>query len=100
MNSCGTGGLRRAPDLVVGRVGTAVGDVGADGVGEQERVLEHDADLAPQRVERHVAHVDAVDADRPRLHVVEAGEQQADRRLARAGRADEGDRLARGDAQA
>ena len=40
-------------------------------------VLEHDADLAAQRVERDVAHVDAVDADRAVLHVVEAGEEQA-----------------------
>ena len=58
----GSGDLGRPTDLLVGRVGAAVGDVVADGVGEEERVLEHDADLASQRVERDVAHVDAVDA--------------------------------------
>jgi hypothetical protein len=35
-------------DLVHVRVGPAVGDVGGDGVGEQEAVLEHDADAAAQ----------------------------------------------------
>ena len=42
-------------DLVVGGVGTPVGDVVAHRVGEQERVLEHDADLAAKRVEGRVA---------------------------------------------
>ena len=42
-----------------------------------------------------VAHVDAVDRDRAGVHVVEAREQQPDRRLARARAADERDRLAR-----
>ena len=93
------GGAGRGLDLGVGGVGPAVGDVGAHGVGEEERVLEHDADLRAQRVERDVAHVDAVDADRPGLHVVEAGEQQAHGRLARARRADERDGLAGRDAQ-
>ena len=47
--------------------------------------------------ERDVAHVDAVDRDAARVHVVEARQQQADRRLARARAADERDRLARRD---
>src|SRR5688500_19446638 len=34
--------------LLVGGLGAAVGDVGADGVGEQERLLEHHAELPPQ----------------------------------------------------
>ena len=41
-----TGDARGPFDLVVGGVGTPVRDVGAHGVGEEERVLEHDADLA------------------------------------------------------
>ena len=35
-----------APDVVVGGVGPTVGDVVAHRIGEQERVLEDDADLA------------------------------------------------------
>ena len=62
MNSCAPATLRGALDVVVGGVGSAVGDVVAHRVGEQERVLEHDADLAAQRVEGDVADVDAVDA--------------------------------------
>ncbi len=89
----------RAADVVVGGVGAAVRDVGPHGVGEEERVLEHDADLVADGVEGGVAHVDAVDADAPLLHVVEAREQQAHGRLARAGRTDERHRLARCDAQ-
>ena len=37
----------------------------AHGVGEQERVLEHDADRAPHVAQRDVAHVDAVERTRP-----------------------------------
>ena len=95
-------GLDRAGgglDVFVTRVGAGERDVVPDGVGEQERVLEDDADLLAQGAERHVAHVDVVDADRTVVHVVEAGEQQPDRRLARSRRADEGDRLARRDRQ-
>ncbi len=89
----------RAPDVVVGRVGPAVRDVGPHRVGEEEGVLEDDADLAAERIERDVAHVDAVDRDRALLHVVEAREQQAHRRLARTRHADECDGLAGRDAQ-
>ena len=46
-----------------------------------------------------VAHVDAVDRDTARVHVVEAGEHQRDRGLARTGAAHERDRLAGGDGE-
>ena len=36
-------------DLGVGGVGPSVGDVVADGAGEQERLLRHDAELAAER---------------------------------------------------
>ena len=49
---------------------------------------------------RHVAHVHAVEQDLPLLHVVEAAEQADDARLARAGRADDGDARARRDLEA
>ena len=53
-------------DLGLGGVEPAIGDVLAHRAGEQEDVLLHDADLAAQRGERHVADVDAVDGDRCR----------------------------------
>ena len=52
---------------------------------------------APQRREREVAHVVAVERDPSRGHVVEAGHERHERGLARTGRADERDRLARRD---
>ena len=57
---------RRLPDLGLGRVEPPVGDVLADRAGEEEDVLLHDADLPPQRGERHLADVDAVDGDAAR----------------------------------
>ena len=42
----GFGGPRRRLDLLVGGVRAAVGDVGPHRVGEEEALLEHDADLA------------------------------------------------------
>ena len=60
----------RAPrclqDLVFGRVQPAVGDVLPDRAGEQEDILLHDADLAAQRGQRHIADIDAVDRDAAR----------------------------------
>ena len=93
------GGARRGLDL-----GSAVASgrpnamLARDRVGEEERVLEHDADVCGAATASvHVAHVDAVDRDAPVVHVVEARQQQADRRLARTRAADERDRLARRD---
>ena len=78
-------------DLLLGRVGTAVGDVGGDRVAEQEALFEDDADPGPQRGHRRLADVDAVDLHGAALHVVEARQQQRDRRLARSGAADQRD---------
>ena len=49
-------------DLLVGRVGPPEADVVGDRPAEEERILQHDAELAPVRAEPHVAKVDAVDA--------------------------------------
>ena len=54
--------------------------------------------VVAHRRQRGVADVDAVDADRARLHVVEPGHEVADRRLPRARVTDERDELARLDA--
>ena len=88
-------GEPRGPlDPLVGCVGFGERDVGGDRVVEQERVLEHDADGAAQRVQRHVADVDAVEHDATAVDVVEARDQAGDGRLAAAGWPDQGDRLA------
>ena len=62
-----------------------------DGVAEEERVVVDDRDLRAQRVRVERAHVGAVDEHAPGGRVVEARDELHERRLARAGGADEGD---------
>ena len=50
-------GRGRRLDLLVGRVGLREADVRRDRAAEEERILEHDAELAPVRAELHVAQV-------------------------------------------
>ena len=95
----GAGQARGALDVGRVGVGSGEGDVAADAVVEQERVLEHDADGVTQLAQRQIAEVDAVEADRALLDVVEARQQPGDRRLATAGRADQRDAGARLDGQ-
>ena len=64
-------------------------DVAADGVGEQERILRHDAHLRAQGGQRPVACVDAVDEHMAHGRVVEAGDKADERGLARAGFAED-----------
>src|SRR5690606_36949070 len=85
------------PDLLLRGVEPAEGDVLPDGAAEQEDILLDDADLSPQRGERHVTDIDAIDRDAAAGDVVEARQQRRDRGLAGTGRTDEGDRLARPD---
>jgi len=59
--------------------------------GEQKWFLVHEAELAAQRRERHVAQVMTVNQDAPLHGVVEPGDEFGDRRLAGPGRPDEGD---------
>ena len=62
---------------------------------EHVSVLGDHADDAMDRVEGGVTHVDAIDADRARTHVVEPGDEMADRGLAGSGRTDQRHQLAR-----
>jgi hypothetical protein len=84
-------GARRLLDLVVARVEPAVPDVLADGAGEQQRLLQHDAALATHGGDRQVPQVDAVEQHPAVRRVDQPGQQAHQRRLARAGRADQGD---------
>ncbi len=95
----GFGGAGRGLDFGRGRVGAPERDVRGDRVGEEERVLEHHADAAAQRLQRRVAHVEPVDLDRTGVNVVEPRQQQPDRRLARARATDERDGFTRGNVQ-
>ena len=64
---------------------------------EEVRLLRDDADRVRERLEGELADVDAVDRDPPLRRVVEARDEVAGRRLARAGLADErGGRAGRG----
>ena len=87
------GSLRRRLNLLLAGVHGAVGDVVADGGGEEEHVLLDGADGLPQGGEGGVADVYAVDGDGAGGDVVEAGHEADDGGLAAAGGAHEGDDL-------
>ena len=85
--------------LARGLVAPRVGDVLVHGRAEEERVVGDDGDLAAQRARVDVAHVDAVDEHGAGRDVVQARDERDERRLARAGRADERERRAGVDRQ-
>src|SRR5690349_14196122 len=62
---------------------------------EQERVLQHDADIAADRALLERAQILAVEQDTPLDRIVETHQERHHGRLAGAARADDGDRLAR-----
>ncbi len=96
----GPGGSRRRLDFGEVGVGTPVGDVVADRHREQERLVEHDADVGPQTLARVRSRTSWPSIENgPAGDVVEAGEQSGHRRLARAGPAHQGHRLARAQVQ-
>ena len=95
----GSGRLRRGHDLVVGGVGAAVGDVGGDGSFEEPGVLEHHADAGAQFGAGQGGDVGAVEGDAAGCGFVEAQQQVDQGGLARAGGADDGDGLVRGDGE-
>ena len=92
-------GVEGGVDLGVGGVAAADAHVVADRPGEQEALLGHDAHVPAQVGEGDVAEVDAADAHRAVGRVVEPGHELGHRRLAGAGRADDGQPLARLDPQ-
>ena len=70
-----------------------------DALAEEERLLEDERDRTPHVCEAQLAKVEAVEQDAAALRVVEARQQARDGALARAGRSDERERLARSDVQ-
>ena len=91
----GLGDPQRVPELVVGRVRLAVAEVGRHRAGEQERLLRHQADPAPQQLGLDLADVDPVDQDRSAGRVEQPRQQRDQGGLAGAGGADHRGGLAR-----
>ena len=81
------GDLEVVPEPLVGGLLVAVAQVVGHGAAEQERLLRHEADPAPQVLLRHLAHVDAVHEHAAAGDVVEARDEADERRLAAAGAA-------------
>ena len=75
----GLGIGRGAADLRVGRIGTAIGDIVANGTVQQGGILRDHTDAAAQTVLRHLCDVLAVDANLPAVDVIET-QQQVDKR--------------------
>src|SRR3989442_6369692 len=87
----------RGADLLVADRRVVQPDVRRDRAREDERVLEHDADVPAHVALPQLADVNAVEEDAPLLHVVEARDEADDRGLPRPGGADDRYALARGD---
>ena len=85
---------RRREDFFVGGLRLAERDVVAQLAEEQVGVLQHKANAGAQIGRVVLADVDAVDQDAALLRLIEAEQQAADRRLARADAADDADALA------
>src|SRR5579885_1777357 len=88
-------GAGRLLDLFVCGVQATVANVLADSAGEEELLLQHNADLAAQRTLRHVADIVSIDEDGSLLDVIETRDQAGDCAFARARWADDGDGLPR-----
>src|SRR5206468_8280344 len=92
-------GPRGALDVLQWQIAASERDVVAHAGGEEEGVLRDHADVAPERCERDLANIDAVERHPTARDVVEARYERGERRLARAGVTDQGDRLARSDVE-
>jgi len=79
----------RLDDLLPGRAGLAVSDVVRHRAAEEVDLLLDDADVLPQALEGDVLDVLPVDEDAASRHLVEAGDEVAQGRLAAAGGSDQ-----------
>ena len=87
--------LGRRHDGLQADVGSPVGDVVADGAGEQPGILHDDADVPSQRPQLQIPHVDAVQADDTAGGVVKTRDQLRQGAFAAAGAAQQRHRLPR-----
>src|SRR5574343_372058 len=95
----GVGGAGSGDNFLARCVRFAVGDVVGDGAEEQERLLQHKADVLTELGNRHGADIDAVDQHLAFGDIVETADQVDQRRLAGTGVADQTDHFARLDDQ-
>ncbi len=93
----GVRGLRRGDDLIGARLAPGVGDVLGDGAVEEKDILLHDAQERAVTAHVDLAKVAPVEQDAPLRGVVEPGHEVAERGLAAAAGADQGDGLPRRD---
>src|SRR5207245_643190 len=84
----GVGRDRRGGDLLVAGTGTPERNVFADGAAEHQLVLQNQADLLAQRLQRVVPDVLAIDTDLALARVIEARDQAHQGALAGAGGSD------------
>src|SRR4029078_709273 len=87
--------LRRSLDLLIRCFRPTVGNVGAHGVIEEKRILQHHADVSAQRALLDTAQVAAVDGNAPLQRIVKPHQQRDQRRLSGTAWAHNGNRLAR-----
>jgi hypothetical protein len=78
------GGAPRRPRSSAWGAGAAIGDVGGDGVVEQERLLRHQGDVGAQVVQASARGCRGRSGSRPGGDVIEAGQQAQDGALAAA----------------
>ena len=90
-----THSLCSGDDLLIRGVQATVADVIHDGAGENEAVLQHDAHLRAQRVQRYLGNVVPVDEHPAGIDVVETRDEVDDRRFAGTRGTDKRDGLAR-----
>ena len=89
------GDLEVVPQPLLGRLVVAVAQVVRHRAAEEERLLRHEADPAPQVLLRELADVHPVHEHGAARRLVEARDEADQRRLAAAGAADDGGGLAR-----
>ena len=94
--------LQRLLQCLVGIRGFALAEenIVLHGAGEEHGLLRHVAEPVVQGVKGIIPHVDAVDQDGALRRVIEPRDEAGECRLAAAGRADDGERLAALDAEA
>ena len=87
------GVLRRRDDVFHRRIQTAVANVLGDGAGKQQRLLQYEAELVAQRLERDLPQVHTVEQHTSGDRIVKPWNQADERRLPGAGLADDGNHL-------
>ena len=92
--------LRRRDHIVKRRFRRAISDILAHAAAEQDRLLQHHADLPAQRLRIPLAHIHAIHQHRASIDIIETRDQVHQRALASAGRSQQRNLLTRLHAEA